>query len=225
MTSYSELLRVEARLPRRFVEVVRSVGVTEPISCVLDHFDLLARKYCEAPRHYHTLTHIAQCIIEFDRVAQYAKHPNRILMAIFYHDVVYDTSRNDNEQKSASYFSMNARNVLHITDEEFIIETARLIELTKVHRTDPNTDPDGALMCDVDMSILGADAFEYDEYARTVRKEYAKHGDEHWAVVRMEHFIDPKLEDESIFLTPMFRARYEERARANLMEERMRLQS
>lgn len=226
MTStYGELLRIEARLPRHFVALMRAVGSPYNHAHVLYHYDLLACKYCELHRHYHTLTHIAECVIAFSRVAHLAKNRNAILLAIFYHDAVYDVGRVDNERASANYFRMTARNAFGITDEPLIEETVRLIELSALHYTDADLDSDGALFIDIDMSILGADTHEYDEYARCVRQEYNHHSDREWAIRRTDKFLDPLLLQESIFLTPTFRASHEECARANLMEERVRLQN
>jgi len=52
--------------------------------------------YSQPNRHYHTLKHLEQFYIELvliDTVTAFA---------IFYHDIVYDASRNDNEEKSAT---------------------------------------------------------------------------------------------------------------------------
>lgn len=219
-----ELLRMEAQLPRQYLALVKSIGATGNINKLLDQYEFLARRYFERRRRHHTLTHIAHCLIEFDRVAQQAKNPHAVLMAIFYHDVICDTTRDDNEEKSALYFTTIAHNILGITDEALIAETVRLIHLSKKHCPD-ETDIDGALFSDIDMSILGADAPEYDEYALLVRQEYPQYSDSEWARLRMEYFIDPLLAQKSIYHTAVFRASHEEYARANLMEERVRLQS
>src|SRR3989338_817763 len=210
------------KLRNTYCDAAQYLGV--PRTSAERCFTKLAQYYAEPHRRYHTLAHLHQCMVEFADVVWHSQDPALIVMAIFYHDITYDVHRNDNEAKSALYWKFIARHVLEVKNEGFIAEVARLIELSGEHRTDPVTDPDAALFLDVDMSILGADAPEYDAYAAAVRQEYAHCSDDEWAFGRVAKFLDPTLCEDRIFLTDIFRKKYEENARANLMEERCRYQ-
>ena len=213
----------QLKLCRIYSDVFVEHGVTPSVAEFC--FDRISRCYAETHRRYHTLAHIAHCMTELSQVVTQAKKPDVILAAIFYHDVVYDTGRKDNEEKSVQYWKFDARQILELKDEQFIDEVARLILLTKHHRTDPHLDFDAALFLDIDLSILGAEALVYDAYADAVREEYSHFDDNEWASLRMEKFIDPTLEEERIFLTEYFYMRYNEFAVANLKEERVRYQA
>ena len=73
-------------------------------------------------------------------------------------------------------------------------------------------------MADIDLSILGRVENTYDRYARAIRAEYVWVAEIDYTVGRSkvrQGFIDR----DSIFSTEVFRARYEEQARLNLMRE------
>ncbi len=212
----------EKKLRKLYCDILIRLGVQGPHA--QDSYERLAKRYRENHRRYHTLEHLVHCFTELARVAMHVRNPDAVVLAIFYHDVVYNTARRDNEEQSAKHWLFHAQEVLEMTSQTLIKEVARLIILTKHHRTDPVTDKDGALFLDIDMSILSADAETYDAYADAVRAEYASLSDDDWAIARVAMLIDPILSEERIFLSPHFGKEYDERARANLMEERVRYQ-
>jgi Uncharacterized protein conserved in bacteria len=52
-------------------------------------------------RHYHTLQHIEQMLILLDEVKEACADLEALQLAIFYHDIVYNAQRKDNEAQSA----------------------------------------------------------------------------------------------------------------------------
>jgi predicted metal-dependent HD superfamily phosphohydrolase len=106
--------------------------------------------------------------------------------------------------------------------EGFLAATAfgsvvgELIRATK-HHVPPGT-PDAALLCDIDLSILGRSPGEYDAYARAIRQEYS------W-VPQVEYVkgrtrvLEAFLGRPSIFVLDELEARYGAPARANLLRE------
>lgn len=218
------IVRMEAKLPKRYLDLVRALGATANTEQTLRLFEKLTMRYREPHRHFHVLSHIAYCVIVFDRVAQYAYNPNLILMAIFYKNIIHDPRRRDNAKKSAQYFSMIAPNLLGLTDEHVVGEIARFITLQ--HATvDPETDPDAALFIDICAAILSEDPWLYDRSMYAVRREYDFFDDDDWAAGRIGFFLDPLIERGRIYLTGTFARTLDERAIANLMEERARLQA
>lgn len=53
----------------------------------------------DAPhRHYHTLHHIAECLRFLDY--RFEKHHHDIVMALIYHDIVYEIGEQTNKQRT-----------------------------------------------------------------------------------------------------------------------------
>ena len=128
----------------------------------------LASHYSEPHRHYHTLDHVAACLNWLDQYRHLAEDPLCIELALWAHDVIYDPRASDNEARSADWFAQ------HFADSDLTDQQrARVHELilATIH-PHPPTDPDMALLQDIDLSILGADAELYDRYEGWIRQEY-----------------------------------------------------
>jgi predicted metal-dependent HD superfamily phosphohydrolase len=88
----------------------------------------LAAAYTSPGRHYHNLTHIEDCLGALARVENLSPLDREILSAaIWWHDVVYDATRADNEELSAQLAERHLR-------EDLRQEVGRLIRLTKTRR-------------------------------------------------------------------------------------------
>jgi predicted metal-dependent HD superfamily phosphohydrolase len=138
-----------------------------------------------------------------------------VRLAVWFHDVVYDSRASDNEERSAAH----ARNVLGPLGcpEPLLDEITRLILLTRKHETTAD-DPAGQVLLDADLAILGAGEEEYDRYARAIRREYAWVDEESYRDGRgkvLRAFLDrPRL-----YFTPTLLDRLERQARDNLRRE------
>ncbi|KGD59708.1 hypothetical protein T9A_03257 [Alcanivorax jadensis T9] len=128
----------------------------------------LATHYNEPHRQYHTLDHVAACLGWLDDYRHLAADPLCLELALWAHDVIYDPRAADNEARSADWFAQQFADS-YLTDQQL----ARVHELimATVH-PHPPTDPDMALLQDIDLSILGADAELYDRYEGWIRREY-----------------------------------------------------
>jgi predicted metal-dependent HD superfamily phosphohydrolase len=89
------------------------------------------------------------------------------------------------------------------------------------HDARPAT-PDAALVVDIDLAILGAEAERFDEYEVQVRQEYA------WVpgpLFRRKRraILEGLLARPGIYATAWFHPRFEARARANLRRSLARL--
>ena len=128
----------------------------------------LTTHYSEPHRHYHTLDHIAACLGWLDHYRHLAADPLCLELALWAHDVIYDPRASDNEARSADWFAQQFADST-LTDQQ----RARVHELilATIH-PHPPTDPDMALLQDIDLSILGADAELYDRYEGWIRQEY-----------------------------------------------------
>ncbi len=174
----------------------------------------LEQAYTEPHRSYHTLTHIDAVLRSLDAHRAAFADAEMAELALFYHDLVYDPARQDNESQSA--LRLSARLSAHV-DETRLRRACAHIEATRRH--DATEDPDTNLVLDLDMSILGAPWPAYLAYAQGVYAEYAPvYGAEAYAMGRVKLFLEPTLAREKIFLTAPFAA-LEAPGRANLARE------
>ena len=65
-------------------------------------FDELLTRHGEAHRRYHTILHVDDaCLGYLDWYRGSAGHPERVELALWFHDAVYDPRASDNERQSA----------------------------------------------------------------------------------------------------------------------------
>lgn len=171
----------------------------------------LAAAYTTTGRHYHNLAHIEDCLAALAQVDGLSSREREILTeAIWWHDVVYDPTRSDNEERSAQLAERQVRADLRD-------EVGRLIRLTKTH--DVNADDRlGAILISIDLSILGAEPARYDAYAAAIRQEFIHVSDANYRAGRaavLRRFAARPV----IYPDAGFAARYDQRARENLARE------
>jgi predicted metal-dependent HD superfamily phosphohydrolase len=181
----------------------------------MTHDDLVAA-YSAEGRHYHDLRHVEDCLTWLDRVAGLGARDREILtLAIWWHDVVYDPTRSDNEEQSAVLAER------HVAPE-LRDEVGRLIRLTRTHDVAPG-DRRGVLLVSIDLAILGADDASYDAYADAIRREYAHVPDDAYRAGRaavLERFSSRPV----IYPDAGFAAALDQKARANIARELHSLQ-
>ncbi len=199
-------------LQSRFITWCRHHGASE--TAVADLWSGLSALYGEAHRHYHHLGHIESSLVELEATG--SDH-SLIEGAIWFHDVIYDPKRGDNEAASIAWF-------LEATSSWFDPRAAkvitRLIEATDF-RLPMSDDPDSRLMVDIDLAILSASPEAYADYCQAIRREYAH--------VSEEAFREGRARVMAGFLDrPIYRTRWfldrEEGARENIVRELGRLQ-
>jgi predicted metal-dependent HD superfamily phosphohydrolase len=178
----------------------------------------LIAAYDEPVRAYHNLHHIMQCLRELDQMRIQCVGADAVELAIWYHDVVYDSTRHDNEERSAAIAAEGLRTA-GIASEK-INTVIELIHATK--HTHPPITPDAEILVDIDLSILGQDPETFDSYERGIRQEYAHVEDRAFREGRsaiLQRFLDRP----AIFATPRMRSRYEEPARHNIRRSLLQL--
>lgn len=170
--------------------------------------------YAQPPRAYHNLGHVADCLATCLRMASIpvtSARPEIIRLAIFAHDCVYDSRRDDNEARSARVARLLARG-LGLTDAQ-CTQVATLV-LATTHKGEPHSDAE-AFIRDVDLVSLAATPEEFDANTRTIRQEYRWATDEQWRQGRSAFFRD-MLARPAIYALREFREAYERAARDNL---------
>lgn len=174
-------------------------------------FHELCAQYASPPRAYHNLTHISECLEEFDNTRHLATNPFAIEFAIWFHDAIYDSMAKDNEERSAEL----AQNVLRMAElSEAFVDTVRQLILATKHNQPPK-DAGTALLIDIDLSILGQPAEKFDRYEKGIRHEYSWVSAKDFAAGRTA-VLKSFLGREKIYSTDFFQQKYEIRARENL---------
>ncbi len=174
----------------------------------------IEKNYSKKKRYYHSLEHLANLLKELKEVKPQIKHWNTVLFSLFYHDVVYNALKKDNEERSAELAEKRMQSI-GVPSE--IIENCKVqILATKQHL--PNADMDTNYFTDADLSILGQSWEVYSTYYKNVRKEYSMYPDLIYNPGRkkvLQHF----LAMERIFKTEYFFDKLEAQAKQNLEKE------
>ncbi len=189
--------------------------------CDVDHevykaiYADIKRHYNAEKRFYHNLSHIAHVLQIIIELKDLASNLPVVQLAAWFHDIIYDPQKDDNEKLSAEYGQEALRNMNLST--AIIRPTKALIRATKRHRA-PKGDIDAAILLDADLAILAADSHNYSSYKEAIEKEYS------WLPAKiyrservriLQNFLDRK---RIFFTKPMFE-RCEARARRNLIQE------
>ena len=174
----------------------------------------IEKKYSEKGRHYHNLQHLENMFSELDVVKDKIENFVNISFSVFYHDVIYDASSKNNEEKSAEFAKSRLQKLnCNSSDIDLIFDQ---IIATKAHQK--ADDNDICYLLDADLSILGKDPETYIDYTKKIRKEYSIYPDLFYKPGRkkvLRHF----LELENIFKTEDFKTKYEIQARKNIEAE------
>jgi predicted metal-dependent HD superfamily phosphohydrolase len=204
-------------LVERWRVAARAAGATASDDDLGAAGEYLLGRWSEPQRQYHTVTHLAAVLDVVDGFAQLAPHPERVRLAAWMHDAVYDPrALGDANERDSAEFAEGLLTTLGVPGE-VAAEVARLVGLTAGHATDDD-DPDGGLLCDADLAILATDGERYGEYTAAIRREYAHVGDEVFRAGRAQ-VLTALLELPSIYRLAPLRAAWEAAARANLEAE------
>ncbi len=176
-------------------------------------WSLINDSYSNSPEQYHTLSHIQDCLQLLDSHRDLASSLEAVELALWFHDAVYDPKATDNEEASAGLLSLHIQGGL-------AERAARLILLTR--HTEPPTTPDGKLIVDIDLSILGQSTDRFDLYEMQIRNEYAWVPEDTFRSKRAQ-VLRQFISRDSIYSTARFKNLFEDRARDNIARSLSRL--
>ncbi|CAA7197198.1 HD domain-containing protein [Chryseobacterium potabilaquae] len=174
----------------------------------------LEKNYTNRKRHYHNLNHLESIINELENPGIEIKDWDSVLFSVFYHDIVYQSTAKDNEEKSAEKAKIVLQKI-NLPSEQ-IDNVSNQIFATKSH--EKSNDSDTNYLLDADLSILGKSWDEYEKYTKQIRKEYSIYPNFLYNPGRkkvLEHF----LTFDEIYKTEFFKERYEKQARENITKE------
>ena len=193
---------------------------TDNLQLIHALWDEIDKKYSGSSRHYHTLAHLDNIISQLEEIRNQVADWDTLLFAVFYHDVVYKSTKNNNEEKSAEVAAERLSEINFPKNK--IAKCAAMILATKKHLHTGDNDTD--LFTDADLSILGQSWDQYTAYFNQIRKEYSIFPDLIYNPGRkkvLNHF----LKMDRIFKSTYFYDKLELQAKENLVKELALLKS
>jgi predicted metal-dependent HD superfamily phosphohydrolase len=176
-------------------------------------WDDVEHSYSSTGRHYHNLTHLNHLTKELQPYKASFNNWDVVVLAIAYHDIVYNALKSNNEEKSAD---LAVKKLAVLSCPEILISRCQqLILATKKHQ---GGDQEINLFTDADLSILGSAEETYKTYAGQIRQEYSMYPDFVYYPGRkkvLRHFLSM----DKIYKSPDFEDKYESSARINLQAE------
>jgi predicted metal-dependent HD superfamily phosphohydrolase len=210
-------MAVVTSLVGQFRDAARQAGATAGDEDLRAAGGYLLGRWSEPQRHYHTVAHLSAVLAVVDEHAALAPHPERVRLAAWMHDAVYDPrALGDANERDSAEFAEGLLATLGVPGAA-AAEVARLVGLTAGHATGDD-DPDGELLCDADLAVLAGDEQQYAAYAAAIRREYAHVSDDDFRAGRAQ-VLKALLELPTIYRLEPLRAAWEQRARANLERE------
>jgi len=180
-------------------------------------FKRLRLLYSESGRFYHTWQHVHDCV-KFTQT-NYGWQPE-VVFGLFYHDAVYDVTRNDNESSSAELWDQYAQRCYLADNIKHIVR--QLILATRTHVVDVSSSWVERIMSDADMHIFAMEWDQYKKYTIGVWREYSVFGREEYTKGRLK-FLN-SVNPHTIFATPQGQAMIDNVYR-NIVRERHILQN
>ena len=170
--------------------------------------------YTESHRKYHNLNHLIDCIKKLNKLSNFVVDYETVLIAFFYHDIIYIPSFKDNEIASANKAKLDLRRLK--LPEHFIQEVYRLISTKNIkHYADWRFKANFSIFHDIDYSILASDNRNFASYEKKLCKEYLN-------ICTLEQFrlgrlkFLSKLQQNPIFLSTIGSKLYEQKATHNI---------
>ena len=168
-------------------------------------------------RQYHTVTHLTAVLDVVDDHADLAADADRVRLAAWLHDAVYDPrALGDANERDSAEFAEGLLGTLGVP-ADVAADVARLVNLTAGHATEEE-DPDGELLCDADLAILATNPEGYADYTAAIRREYAHVPDADFRAGRAT-VLRELLKLPGLYRLAPLKQAWEDRARANLTAE------
>ena len=199
-------------LKETFIELLTNYTDNESLKNKL--WTEIDKNYSSKKRHYHTLEHLNNLLYQLTAVKSEIKNWETILFTLFYHDIIYNSLKSDNEEKSAELAEKRMKQLSVSTDKIELCK--KQILATKSHIK--STDSDTNYFTDADLSVLGQNWETYLLYCKNVRKEYSIYPALVYNPGRkkvLNHFLSM----DRIFKTDFFYKKFEVQAKQNLQQE------
>ena len=170
------------------------------------------KNYTSNERSYHCLVHVAK-MTELAKMFG-VQLTDAQLLAIFFHDVVYNTKATDNEEKSAQ-FAVKFLKGQEDIDNATITKVSQIIIDTKDHK--PTIEESRAVI-DLDLAGLAMSWEMYMENFNCIQWEYDDLSEEEFAEGRIK-FLDKMLAKPNIYCGPLALGDMDKVAKDNMKKE------
>jgi predicted metal-dependent HD superfamily phosphohydrolase len=177
----------------------------------------IIRAHSGRERYYHNCEHLGRMLEHTVEYGHRLENVEVVRFATFYHDIVYRSSRRDNESKSAVLARKRLEQLqVPVANIQRIVQ---FILATKTHAPVPCDLPrDLSYFLDFDLSVLGSDPDTYAAYSRAIRQEYKQYPDFLYRSGRRK-VLKSLLTRSTLYLTPEMQHRFGRQARINLTTE------
>jgi len=202
------------RLKKEWLAIAKEYNTD--ISLLESLFITIQSEYTKKSRYYHNLFHINNMLIQAEVYKENILDFETLKFSIWYHDIIYKPSKNDNEEKSA----IVAENNLELLglNKEKREKVKSMIISTKKHQLILNDNSDNAYMLDLDLSILGTDWVTYKKYIENIRKEYKMYPNFMYNQGRKK-VLKSFLNRDTLYFTEVVKTKLENQARENIKRE------
>ncbi len=173
----------------------------------------LVNTYSQKHRYYHNLNHILFGLKELDKVQEQTENYPILSMSWWYHDVIYDVHKRNNEEMSAAKLTAILRS--NHFSEKLIQQVKNLILTTQLDQ-EPQT-IDEKIISDIDLAIFGQKPDVFKQYEDNIRKEYSHVLEEKYKKARAK-ILQQFLDRDNIYYSSYFRQQYEKQAQENLLK-------
>ena len=172
----------------------------------------ILENYTKKWKFYHNLNHVYSFVNLFEKYNKFINnYKNEFLISIYFHDIIYIPSRNDNEEESINMFNKFYNEVKpNNLNKEKVIE---FIAETKNHSLSKDYDFELDLFLDMDMQIVADENWE--DYENKIRKEYCFVDETEYKNKRRQ-FLQSLVNKNRIFRTQIFYDTYEQIAKNNI---------
>lgn len=199
-------------LKETFIELL--TNYTDNNGLIKELWTEIEKNYTNKKRYYHTLQHLDNLLTQLTEVKNEIQYWETILFTLYYHDIIYNSLKSDNEEKSAELAEKRMKQIS--VSNETIELCKNQILATKSHIK--SADGDTNYFTDADLSVLGQPWETYSLYYKNVRKEYSIYPDFVYNQGRkkvLNHFLTM----ERIFKTDFFHCKFDIQAKQNIQNE------
>lgn len=201
-------------LERRWNAFATRIKIDDPAK----PWEAIATLHTSPERKYHNIVHIHDCLEKFDAWPDKPTDDGRdsIELAIWFHDIIYESTRADNEDSSAALLTHFLRG--------HPLETEAIALIMATEHKEASGMRSEEIICDIDLSILGSPAEQYQSYADAILTEYNWIEPEIYREKRCD-VLRNFLLLENIYHTEHARTQWQDQALINLQNEIDQLES
>lgn len=160
-------MQVETAVKLYWDQICKDIAISSEASAEI--WSKLNNYFGEVGRFYHNINHVSDLLAMYEQYQSYITDHNAVVLAIFFHDVIYNPRSSTNEEDSVQLFEeLLAEHISYPLRSK----VTHYILATKHHAGFNSDDKDLKYFLDFDMGILGSSRHIYKEYAMNIRNEY-----------------------------------------------------